>query len=131
VDLDGLKRALPTGIAGVQNAYSLRSRQYKAMLDLCVEQNIAWVPFFPLGGAQFPGWPRVVDQPVVVEIAERLGVKRSQIGLARLLAHRPNILLIPGTVSRLHLEENTASGSIALDHDVLAELGAIYADEDA
>jgi aryl-alcohol dehydrogenase-like predicted oxidoreductase len=56
-----------------------------------------------------------------------MGVKPSQLGLAWLLAHKPNILLIPGTANLLHLEENIASASISFDKDVLAELNANYA----
>ncbi len=128
VDLDGLKRAIPAEIVCVQNAYSMISRQYEDMLDSCVDHKIAWVPFFPLGGAHFPEWPKVTDQPKVIQIAERLGVTSSQLGLAWLLAHKPNILLIPGTASLGHLEENIASASISLDSDVLADLDAEYAD---
>lgn len=127
VDLKGLVKALPAGIACVQNAYSVLSRRYEDMLDLCVEQGIAWVPFFPLGGAYFPDWPSVTDHAKVVEIAERLAISPSQLGLAWLLAHRPNILLIPGTASIAHLEENIASAGIALDADTLVELDALAA----
>jgi pyridoxine 4-dehydrogenase len=127
IDLHGLKHAIPVGIVCVQNAYNLVSRQYEDMLDLCADQKIAWVPFFPLGGAHFPEWPRITDQPKVIEVAVRMGVKPSQLGLAWLLAHKPNILLIPGTANLLHLEENIASASISFDKDVLAELNANYA----
>ena len=127
IDLNGLKHAIPVGIVCVQNAYNLVSRQYEDMLDLCVDQKIAWVPFFPLGGAHFPEWPRITDQPKVIEVAARMGVKPSQLGLAWLLAHKPNILVIPGTANLFHLEENIASASISVDKDVLAELDANYA----
>lgn len=126
VDIHALRRAVPAGIVCVQNAYSLVSRRYEDILDLCVDQRIAWVPFFPLGGAHFPEWPKVAGQSKVVEIAARLGVEPSQVGLAWLLAHAPNILLIPGTTSLSHLEENIASASISLDEDALAELDAVH-----
>ena len=61
VSLDGLNRALPAGIACVQNAYSLVSRQFEDALQFCLANTIAWVPFFPLGGAA-PGWPKVTGQ---------------------------------------------------------------------
>jgi aryl-alcohol dehydrogenase-like predicted oxidoreductase len=83
------------------------------------------VPFFPLGGAHFPEWPKVTEEPTVIEIAARIGVTPSQIGLAWLLAHKSNILLIPGTASISHLEENIASASIELDEAALSELDAI------
>ncbi len=54
-------------------------------------------------------------------VAERLEVTPAQVGLAWLLARSPNILLIPGTSSPTHLEENVAAGSVQLDADALAE----------
>jgi pyridoxine 4-dehydrogenase len=84
----------PAGIACVQNAYSLVSRDDEDMLRLCVAEGIAWVPFFPLGGA-FPGLPKATDEPAVDAVAESLGVTPSQVGLAWLLRHAPNVLLSP------------------------------------
>ena len=121
VNLDTLRRALPAGIVCVQNAYSLVARDNEDMLDLCVAQGIAWVPFFPLGSA-FPNWPKVTDQPTVRAAAEALGATPSQVGLAWLLQHAPNVLLIPGTASVEHLESNVAAGQITLDDATLATL---------
>ncbi|MBW4717844.1 aldo/keto reductase [Saccharothrix sp. SC076] len=118
---DVLRRALPAGIACVQNAYSLVSREDEDMLRRCVEEGIAWVPFFPLGGG-FPGLPKATDEPVVRTVAESLGVTPSQVALAWLLHHAPNTLLIPGTADPAHLEANTAVGEITLDADALAAL---------
>src|ERR1700741_2269807 len=105
VPLDVLRRALPAGIVCVQNAYSFLDRSQEVMVDVCTTQGIAWVPYFPLGSV-FPGFPKVADHPVVLDIAGDLGVSPSQVGLAWLLAHAPNTLLIPGTRSIAHLEEN-------------------------
>lgn len=124
VNLDHLRRASSAGIACVQNAYSLVSRQGEPLLDYCREQGIAWVPFFPLGGAM-PGLPKVVDRPEVIEAARLAGATPSQVGLAWLLHHAPNILLIPGTSKLEHLEENVATGTIALDRESLAILDAV------
>ncbi|QDN95394.1 aldo/keto reductase [Streptomyces sp. S1A1-8] len=124
VTLDGLRRALPAGIACVQNAYSLVSRDDEDMLQLCAAEGIAWVPFFPLGGA-FPGLPKVTEEPVVHAVAESLGVAPSQVGLAWLLHHAPNVLLIPGTADAAHLDANLAAGKITFDAETLATLDAI------
>ncbi|EOD66301.1 aldo/keto reductase [Amycolatopsis vancoresmycina] len=124
VTLDVLRRALPAGIACVQNAYSLVSRDDEDMLELCVAEDIAWVPFFPLGGA-FPGLPKVTEEPAVQAAARALGHTPEQIGLAWLLQHAPNVHLIPGTASRPHLEANIAAAGIAFDEDTLAALDAI------
>jgi pyridoxine 4-dehydrogenase len=126
VPLDILQRALPAGIACVQNSYSLLDRSQEAMLDVCTAEDIAWVPYFPLGSA-FPGLPKASDNPVVIDIAGELGVTPAQVGLAWLLAHAPTTLLIPGTRSIAHLEENLGAGDVALSADALARLDAVTA----
>ena len=123
VRLDQLRRALPVGIACVQNAYSLVERSAEPMLDLCAQEGIAWVPFFPLGSA-FPGRPKVTDQPAVIEAARALGATPSQVGLAWLRQHAPNVLLISGTSSIDHLRENVAAGELDLPADLIAHLEA-------
>lgn len=77
----------------VQNAYSLLYRAPEETLELCSAEGIAWVPFFPLGSA-FPGLPAVADDSVVNAVADEIGVTPAQVGLAWLLAHAPNTLLI-------------------------------------
>jgi aryl-alcohol dehydrogenase-like predicted oxidoreductase len=129
VPLDVLRRALPAGIVCVQNAYSLLDRSQEEMLEVCKAQGgegIAWVPYFPLGSA-FPGFPKVADNPVVVGIAGETGATPSQVGLAWLLAHAPNTLLIPGTRSIAHLEENLGAGDVALNAEAIARLDAVTA----
>ncbi|MGA9492391.1 MAG: aldo/keto reductase [Mycobacterium sp.] len=124
VPLEILRRALPAGIVCVQNAYSLLDRSHEAMLDLCVAEGVAWVPFFPLGSA-FPGFPKVADNDVVRAIAGELNATPAQVGLAWLLAHTPNTLLIAGTKSIAHLEENIGAGDVELSADQLARLAAV------
>jgi pyridoxine 4-dehydrogenase len=124
VSIDGLRRALPAGIVCVQNAYSLVSRDDEDMLELCVAEGIAWVPYFPLGGA-FPGIPKVTEETAVRAAAQSLGSTPSQLGLAWLLRHAPNVLLIPGTADIDHLEANIAAGAITIDDETLSSLDAI------
>jgi pyridoxine 4-dehydrogenase len=124
VELGTLKRALPAGIVCVQNAYSLLDRRREGMLEFCVDNEIAWVPFFPLGSS-FPGFPKVADNPVVRRVAGDLGATPAQIGLAWLLAHAPNSLLIAGTRSIAHMEENLRAGDITLSAEMLADLDAV------
>ena len=121
VTLDVLRRALPAGIACVQNAYSLVARGDEEMLRLCLDEQIAWVPYFPLGGA-FPGMPKVTDDPAVIAAARSAGCTPAQAGLAWLLHHAPNVLLIAGTSNSDHLEANVAVGTIALDDTAMAAL---------
>jgi aryl-alcohol dehydrogenase-like predicted oxidoreductase len=103
-----------TDIACVQNPMNLADRHSLPVLDECEARGIAFVPFFPLGSAFADGNP-VLRSPQVVSIAARLGRTPAQIALAWLLSFRPNILLIPGTSSVRHLEENIAAGDIELD----------------
>jgi aryl-alcohol dehydrogenase-like predicted oxidoreductase len=126
VPLDVVRRASPAGIVCVQNAYSLLDRAQESTLDFCTAEGIAWVPFFPLGSA-FAGLPSVAEQPVVAEIAAELGVTGAQVGLAWLLAHAPNTLLIPGTRSVAHLEENLGAADVTLDAAALERLDAVSA----
>ncbi|MGW0965141.1 oxidoreductase [Streptomyces sp. NPDC002516] len=104
-------------IACVQNLYNLAQRDDDPLVDACAEADVAFVPFFPVGGFQ----------PVTAEhletVAARHGATTPQVALAWLLARSPNILLIPGTGSLAHLEENIAAGTLELTAEDLAELG--------
>ncbi|OMC44343.1 aldo/keto reductase [Mycobacterium sp. IS-1264] len=124
VPRDIVRRALPAGIACVQDAYSLLDRSAEDALELCEAEGIAWVPYFPLGSA-FPGVPKTTDNAVVIDIAGELGVTPAQVGLAWILAHAPNTLLIPGTRSIAHLEENIGAGNVTLSADAVARLDAV------
>jgi aryl-alcohol dehydrogenase-like predicted oxidoreductase len=120
-----VEQAIETaGIVCVQNAFSLVDRSDSAVLDRCDEAGIAYVPYFPLGSA-FPGMPKVTENDVVLEIAGRIGATPAQVGLAWLLGHRDNVLLIPGTSSVAHLEENLRAGEITLSEDDVAALDKV------
>jgi aryl-alcohol dehydrogenase-like predicted oxidoreductase len=124
VSAEQLRQALPAGIVCVQNAHSLLDRVSEPVLELCRAHDVAWVPFFPLGSA-FSGLPKVTEQPVVLAVAERLGVTAAQVGLAWLLAHYSRTLLIPGTANLGHLAENLAAGDLVLDDATKAELDGV------
>ena len=110
-------------IVCVQNAFSLVDTSDRAVLELCRDQGIAYVPYFPLGSA-FPGLPKVTEQPSVLAVAQRLGVTPAQVGLAWLLAQAVNVLLIPGTSRLSHLEQNLAVAEVHLRAEDLAELSS-------
>jgi len=117
---DTVRRALDlVDIACVQNAYSIVNRAQEDELALCEDRKLAFVPFFPLGSA-FTGGPRqLAADPVIAEVAARRRATPSQTALAWLLRRSERILLIPGTSSIRHLEENIAAGAIELDeHDM-------------
>jgi aryl-alcohol dehydrogenase-like predicted oxidoreductase len=124
VTLELLRRAVPAGIVSVQNVYSLLTRDHEELLQLCTAEGIAFTPFFPLGSG-FPGQPKVTDQQPVTDAAARLAATPAQVGLAWLLAHAPNVLLIPGTSDAAHLDANLAAGDVRLDDEAIAALDAV------
>ena len=124
--LGQLRQALPTGLACVQNSYNLLDRSGEPLLGLCREHDVAWVPYFPLGSA-FPGMAKVTEHPAVMAAATELDATPAQVGLAWLLAHDPGILLIPGTSSPAHLDENVAAAGVRLSPATIAELDGLAA----
>jgi pyridoxine 4-dehydrogenase len=103
----------------VQNNYSVANRGDDDLIDLCAAQAIAYTPFFPLGGFQ-PLQSEALDAAAVA-----VGATSRQVALAWLLGRSPNVLLIPGTSSVAHLEDNVAAGGLELPDAIRAELDAI------
>jgi pyridoxine 4-dehydrogenase len=131
VGIDTVREAIELhDIAAVQNSYSILHRDDDEIVELCREHQIAFVPYFPLGSA-FTGGPAVLaGEPAIAEVAARHGVTPSQVALAWLLARYDRMLLIPGTSSVSHLEENLAVGDIELGADDLQALEAVEAHDD-
>jgi pyridoxine 4-dehydrogenase len=125
VTRDHLRHALAiTDIACVQNPLNLADRGSMPVLEECVARGIAFVPFFPLGSAFSQGNP-VLGSPQVIRTAERLGRTPAQVALSWLLSLRPNVLVIAGTSSIRHLEENLAVANIELDPEALELLASM------
>jgi pyridoxine 4-dehydrogenase len=129
VSIDGVRTALELlgdiGLGEVQNPYSIIDRADEEILTLCEEHDVAFVPFFPLGSAFTGGPAALARDPAIATVAEKHDVTASQIALAWLLHHSRRILLIPGTTSVAHLEENIAVGEIVLDAEDMAALDAV------
>jgi pyridoxine 4-dehydrogenase len=118
-----VRRALElVEIAEVQNSYSVVNRSGEDVLELCIEREVAFVPYFPLGSAFSGGPKQLAEDPVIAGVAERHGISATQVALAWLLSRYERVLLIPGTSSVEHLEENMASAGVELDEQDLAEL---------
>src|ERR1700751_3407900 len=113
-----------TEIACVQNAFNLVDRSSAPVLEECTARGIAFVPFFPLGAAFAQPNP-VLTHQLVQNIAERLGRTPAQVALAWTLSVAPNVLLIPGTSSVRHLEENLDVASVELDDESREQLTAV------
>ena len=122
VDSDEVRRAQAIApVVCVQNHYNVAHREDDELIESLLEQGIAYVPYFPLGGFT-PLQSRELD-----EVAADLGATPLAVALAWLLQRSPNILLIPGTSSRAHLRENVAGAGLHLPADALARLDAIAA----
>jgi aryl-alcohol dehydrogenase-like predicted oxidoreductase len=104
-------------VSAVQNHFHAAKRDDMELLAVCEEAGIAYVPFFPLGG----GVSGLADDRIT-KIADRHDATVPQIALAWLIASSPVTLAIPGTGSLVHLEENTAAGSISLTREDLSDL---------
>ncbi|MCW3049158.1 MAG: aldo/keto reductase [Solirubrobacterales bacterium] len=112
-------------IAGVQNGYSILDRTSEDVLELTRERDIAFVPFFPLGSAFTGGPAKLAADPIIARVAAKHDATPSQIALAWLLHRDERILLIPGTTSVAHLEENLAAAGVNLDADDVADLEGV------
>lgn len=121
VTREGVERALGlVDLGEVQNAYSILHREHEDIVELCRAREIAFVPFFPLGSA-FTGGPRILgEDPAIAAVARKHAATPSQVALAWLLARYDRMLLIPGTTSVVHLEENLASAEVELDDEDIA-----------
>ncbi|HEV7210658.1 MAG TPA: oxidoreductase [Blastococcus sp.] len=106
-------------VACVQNHYNLVHRNDDPLIDALAREGIAYVPFFPLGGFT------PLQSAALDTVARRLEATPMQVALAWLLARSPNVLLIPGTSSVAHLEENLAASTLVLGPRELAELDEI------
>jgi aryl-alcohol dehydrogenase-like predicted oxidoreductase len=124
----GLSNVTPTQIADgrriceivcVQNAYNIAHRADDALIDDLAGSGTAYVPFFPLGGFT------PLQSSVLSTIAAELGATPMQVALAWLLQRAPNILLIPGTSSVRHLQENLAAATLVLPSLSVAALDKI------
>jgi len=108
-------------VVSVQNFYNIANRRDDALIDSLEAEGIAYVPYFPLGGFT------PLQSDTLGAVAARLGVPAMTVALAWLLQRSPNILLIPGTSSVAHLEQNVAAAALELPADAVEELNAIGA----
>jgi len=120
VDVDVIKKAQEFfEVVSVQNMYSVDNRKWEHVLQYCKAHNIAFIPWFPLNAGN------VASQDKLKQIAEKHDAAVHQVALNWLLNHSENILLIPGTSSVEHLEENMKATSITLTEDDITELNSI------
>ncbi len=103
-------------IASVQNRYNLTDREWEEEVAYCEREGMAFIPWFPLSAGALE------ESGPLARVAARHGATVYQIALAWLLARSPAMLVIPGTSSVSHLEENIAAAEIKLTDEDLAAL---------
>jgi aryl-alcohol dehydrogenase-like predicted oxidoreductase len=111
------RRTVP--IASVQNRYNLTYREWEAEVDYCEREGLAFIPWFPLSAGALDG------SGPPARVARRHGATVYQIALAWLLTRSPAMLVIPGTSSVRHLEENVRAAEIRLTEQDLQELNEV------
>ena len=116
-DIDRARRIVP--IVSIQNRYNIADRKWDAELDYCEREGLAFLPWFPLSAGSLG------EGGALHRVAQRHGATVYQVALAWLLAHSPSMLVIPGTSSVGHLEENIAAAEIRLTEQDRAELDQI------
>jgi pyridoxine 4-dehydrogenase len=111
VNVDQIRHAQKiVKVVSVQNRYSVTDRGSEDVLDYCEQQNIAFIPWFPLAAGRLSG----PDSPIG-RVAKQLNTTPSQVALAWLLKRSPVMLPIPGTSKVQHLEENVAAAGLKID----------------
>jgi pyridoxine 4-dehydrogenase len=117
VSVEDIKRAEEyVDIVSVQNKYSQDYRKWESVLEYCEQTGKAFIPWNPLNAGNLN------NMQTIERVAARIGVTPHQLALAWLLYHSPNDLLIPGTSSVSHLEENLEAEKIELNEELLEEL---------
>jgi pyridoxine 4-dehydrogenase len=111
--IERARKVLP--IVSVQNLYNVTDRKWEDEVAYCEREGLAFIPWFPLSAG-------ALEHPILNRIAKRHGASVFQIALAWLLEHSPSMLVIPGTSSVGHLEENVAAAEIRLTKQDMREL---------
>ncbi|MEU9154711.1 oxidoreductase [Streptomyces sp. NPDC048417] len=107
----------------VQNPYGIgAASEERALLRLCGELGIAFVPFFAIAGAGREAGPVAADSEAVCAVARAHGVSTAQVRLAWTLQQGPHVLAIPGTSDPDHLAQNMAAGALRLSEEEMARL---------
>jgi aryl-alcohol dehydrogenase-like predicted oxidoreductase len=121
-----IERALElTPLVSVQDKFSVLDREFAAELELCRDRDLAFIPFFPLGSAFQGGPAELAENEVLQRIGAAHDATPAQVALAWLLEQGDHVLLIPGTGSLAHLEENVAAAELGLTDEELGELDAL------
>jgi len=106
-------------VVSIQNMYSVDNRKWEAELQYCEQNNMAFIPWYPLSGGNVKALEKLTDT------GRKYNATAQQVALSWLLHHSPNILLIPGTSKVKHLEDNYKALSVTLSEEDMNELDKI------
>jgi pyridoxine 4-dehydrogenase len=116
-EVERAREVLP--VVSVQNRYNVSDRQWDEVVELCEREGLGFIPWFPLSAGNLD------EAGPLARVARRRRASVYQVALAWLLARSPVILVIPGTSSVAHLEQNVAAAELRLSADDLAELAGV------
>jgi pyridoxine 4-dehydrogenase len=116
-DMDRARRIVP--LVSIQNRYNVGDRKWEGEVDYCEREQMAFIPWFPLSAGTLS------EGGALHRVAQRHGATVYQIALAWLLGRSPNMLVIPGTSSVAHLQENIAAAELKLTRHDMTELDQI------
>jgi pyridoxine 4-dehydrogenase len=105
-------------IVSVQNRYSFADREWDYVVDHCERNEIAFIPWFPLGAGK-------VASEILNRVAKAHQSTPLQVALAWLLQRSPIMLPIPGTSSVEHLKENIRAASLRLTKEEYEDLASV------
>ena len=127
ITLDQLQEGLRIArISSVQNRFNVSERRDMAIVDFCAEKGLAFFPYGPLDGDPFKqGAPLAQAGGGLAKVAAKRNATTTQVAIAWLLHRSPNIIVIPGTTSIRHLEENVAAANLQLDEEDLETLSSL------
>lgn len=117
-DIERARKSVP--IVSVQNRYNVAYRKWEDVLQYCEREQIAFIPWYPLGAGKLGQ-----DHGAIEEVAARRKLSPLGVALAWLLTHSPAMLVIPGTSSVRHLEENVAVAGVRLTPADMEQLDAM------
>ena len=122
VDLSLLKEAQEiVNIVSVQNHFNLAFKKDEhELLPYLTENNIAYIPYFPLGGG------RLLKNPKLINLAKELKLTTSQIALSWILNKWSIAIPIPGTKDKDHLNDNIKAAEIDLNEKTIEKLDSLF-----
>jgi len=118
-EIEEARKIVP--IVTIQNRYSLADRRHENTLKWCEQQNIGFMPWYPIAGGKLLKPDQPAAKPLA-EIAARYSISVAQLSIAWLLHRSPVMLPIPGTSKVEHLEQNIAAAALTIGPDEWDEI---------